>query len=86
MTGPSHRAIIRAERKDDMLICPNCGSNEVQAQAWINANTGELIDEQEGADYWCDSCQEHTGRLCDVDPVTRHCVDCDEVHAKREAR
>lgn len=54
--------------RPDVLVCSECGSTNVQMQAWVNANTHEYIDltdpdnDDEG-NNWCEDCQEHT-RLC----------------------
>lgn len=45
-------------------ICTECGSDKVQAKAWISLNDKTDIDfstlESGGSeDYWCKDCEEH---------------------------
>ena len=42
--------------------CADCGSTNVQIQAWVYINTHEYVDEvQPYHDHqiWCDECEEH---------------------------
>ncbi len=43
------------------LVCAECGSDQIQVLAWIDANTNEY--KSEGTDdrenHWCEKCQEH---------------------------
>lgn len=53
--------------------CPECGCTDVQAQAWVHANTEEALDEA-GSYNWCPQCEWNTGdgetkRLDEVDEV-----------------
>ena len=49
-----------------IFVCAKCGSEEIQAKAWIYLNTEEvcsccdIMNEQD--DYWCEDCEEH----CDI--------------------
>ena len=38
-------------------VCPECGSDRVQARMWVDANTGEHMSEDEGC-YYCPACEE----------------------------
>jgi Zn finger protein HypA/HybF involved in hydrogenase expression len=45
-----------------MYECKICGSNNVQIQKWIDANTNEILNdtyETENGWYYCDNCEEH---------------------------
>lgn len=63
---PLHSYDGRAFRKEpddsDILVCKECGSRQLEIQAWINANTDERIsyvhDDNNG--LWCDGkwCEE----------------------------
>ncbi len=44
------------------LVCINCGSDNVQSKAWVNANTNEYVcDCSDGSseDFWCEDCKGH---------------------------
>ena len=44
------------------LVCSNCGSDNVQSKAWVNANTNEYVSEcTDGSseDFWCEDCKGH---------------------------
>lgn len=41
-------------------VCPKCGSDQVHAQMWVDANTDEILGEA-GSYYWCASCEESDG-------------------------
>lgn len=43
-------------------VCSNCGSDDVEIQAWINANTNEVTSIGVGNDEddcWCNNCEDH---------------------------
>lgn len=40
--------------------CSECGGTNVQVQAWINPNTGQIIGTLESNDCWCEDCEDHT--------------------------
>ena len=45
-------------------VCPECGSDEIQAPAWVDLHTGlDTGDEGPTSDYWCCNCEDHTRRL-----------------------
>ena len=39
----------------DLIVCEECGSTEIQTQAWVDANTHEYIGETgiDRDDNWC---------------------------------
>lgn len=39
-------------------VCPECSSDQVQAQHWIDCNTEEVFDEA-GGYYWCQQCEDN---------------------------
>lgn len=42
-------------------VCSECGSPNIQVQAWVNANTNEYIDNiTDDAECWCENCMKHT--------------------------
>ena len=59
-----------------IYVCPECGSDDVQAEAWVNANTNEIHDFVECADYWCNSCEQMHGQLCLVEKGHEHDAAC----------
>ena len=40
-------------------ICTDCGSDEVQQQAWVNVNTSEVDQLPEDNNAWCCECSDH---------------------------
>lgn len=56
------RAFRKEPDDSDILVCKECGSRQLEIQAWINANTDERIryvhDDNNG--LWCDGkwCEE----------------------------
>ena len=46
------------------LYCSECGSSNVQIQAWVDANThkyeSSVNNPLESQDCWCCNCEEHT--------------------------
>lgn len=42
-------------------VCSECGSPNIQVQAWVNANTNEYVDDiTDNAECWCEDCMKHT--------------------------
>ena len=42
-------------------VCSECGSPNIQVQAWVNANTNEHVDDiTDNAECWCEDCGKHT--------------------------
>lgn len=42
-------------------VCSECGSTNIQVQAWVNANTHEYVDDIiDNAECWCEDCGKHT--------------------------
>lgn len=45
------------------LYCSNCGSTNVQIQAWVDANTHKYVSDvnspMEDWDCWCEECEGH---------------------------
>lgn len=45
------------------LYCSECGSSDVQIQAWVDANTHEyessVNNPLEIQDCWCNDCEDH---------------------------
>lgn len=42
-------------------VCSECGSPNVQIQAWVNANTNEYASDLYGSgECWCENCEKHT--------------------------
>lgn len=46
--------------------CPSCGSQEIQALAWVTLNGEVIEDYDEGTEYWCPRCERHYKRVCRV--------------------
>lgn len=43
-----------------ILVCDKCGTDAVQIQAWVDANTQEYKGETDSDEAWCDFCEEAT--------------------------
>lgn len=42
-------------------VCSECGSPNIQVQAWVNANTNEYVDDiGDSTECWCEDCMKHT--------------------------
>ena len=42
-------------------VCSECGSPNVQIQAWVNANTNEYVSDLcDSGECWCENCEKHT--------------------------
>lgn len=59
-----------------IYVCPDCGSPSIQYEAWVDANTNEVVDAVECADYWCGECEEHFGHICLVEKGHEHDAEC----------
>lgn len=43
-----------------ILVCSECGGDNIQVKAWVDANTNQFIsDTSEGEDSWCENCLKH---------------------------
>ena len=42
--------------------CSECGSTNIQIQAWVNANTHKYISDilDNNTECWCEDCSKHT--------------------------
>lgn len=59
-----------------VYVCPECGSDGIEAEGWVPWNGGGG-DMAEGGDNFCSECQEHfDGGACKVNVVTGECVEC----------
>jgi hypothetical protein len=41
-------------------LCPECGSDDVQCQMWVNPNTRKILEDTDRY-RWCIACEERTG-------------------------
>lgn len=44
-----------------ILVCSECGSDNIQVLAWVDANTNKYVCEGGGSidDNWCNDCDDH---------------------------
>jgi len=43
-----------------LLVCPNCGQDDLHATAWVELRTGELLQEEGPLERcWCVVCEDH---------------------------
>ena len=49
------------ERYNKITVCEECGSDNIQTQAWVDPNTHAFIGTTgiDRDDNWCDECEEH---------------------------
>lgn len=48
------------------LLCSECGCEDIQATAWIHANTGEVLNDDGPTDQlWCPECEEDCSSIED---------------------
>lgn len=65
MTDDMAQKVIKEAIKNQTTpswACSNCGSHNIQQRAWVNINTGELVDYVESSDaedYYCPDCGGH---------------------------
>ncbi|HPC10137.1 MAG TPA: hypothetical protein PLN85_03600 [archaeon] len=47
--------------ENTILVCSECGSEDIEVKTWVNPNTNEIGDvvSNEEEDCWCNDCQEH---------------------------
>jgi len=63
-------------KRKTVYVCPNCGSDGIEAEGWVPWN-GEGGDMADGGDNYCSACESHfSGGACKVDVVTGECVEC----------
>lgn len=46
-------------------VCPECGSDNVQAKMWVNVNTNNVCGEamEDDDEYYCEDCKNHIGKV-----------------------
>lgn len=47
--------------KEDILVCPNCGSENMEWKCWVKVNTNSVGDSAVFGieDCWCPNCETH---------------------------
>jgi hypothetical protein len=55
------------EKKDDILVCEDCGSRNVQTLAWVFVNKNNRHSDfaglEDSGNNWCCDCEEHVSLL-----------------------
>lgn len=46
--------------------CSACGSDEIEAEAWVQLNSGTFVEWLETAHYWCPTCEKHREGPCQI--------------------
>jgi len=63
------KADIRKLKQDDLVVCSDCGSENVTEKMWVDSNSFISIDGEpyykynemnDGEEYWCDDCHNMT--------------------------
>lgn len=44
---------------DELYVCAECGSLDIEQKHWVNVNTGLIIDTCEKEDIYCNVCNDH---------------------------
>ena len=56
--------MAKEKDKEEILVCSECGSNDVDYLAWVGANTYEYKTpfgpDGDSDNCWCNVCEEHT--------------------------
>lgn len=55
---------IKKLKDSAILVCEECGSQEIQTLMWVNPNTDELNGElscEDENNNWCEVCKRHCG-------------------------
>ncbi len=62
-----HESGIQIVDEEEILVCNECGSTDVQEQAWVEVNTKVYVgfNGDDRDDRWCEECEEHN-RLCSM--------------------
>ena len=47
----------------DLIVCEECGSTEIQTQAWVDANNAEYLSDVDDDDTDCKWC--NLSKSCD---------------------
>jgi hypothetical protein len=71
--------------KKPAWICPGCGSNKVEALAWVRLNNQRVVSWDENSEYWCPRCERHYKRVCQVDESGRCLMHHQPIEKCREA-
>lgn len=46
---------------EELWVCSECGSLDIEEKMWVRVNTGEITDcGDEGLNCYCNNCEEHT--------------------------
>jgi hypothetical protein len=66
-----HQQFLLGKTKT-VLVCSNCGGQNVQTKTWRNPNSGELGEpiSYEEEDCWCENCDEHHPLIPKEVPLT----------------
>lgn len=48
---------------EELWVCSDCGSLDIEEKMWVIVNTGEITDSvDEGLNCYCNNCQKHTSQ------------------------
>ena len=49
---------------EELWVCSECGSLDIEEKMWVKVNTGEITDSgDERLNCYCNNCEEHTIQL-----------------------
>lgn len=58
------------EIKLPIWVCLECGSKDVQQQAWVDLNTTnpniDFFETNDIQDFWCKKCEAHTNIIMEI--------------------
>lgn len=77
--------VPEAENADALWCCPECGSTDIQCEAWVPVNGGPGVDVQDCGENWCPECEEHFKHLVQLGDWKAERAAMDEYLAERRA-
>lgn len=56
-------AIVYKSPAQEVEVCSNCGSSDVDIKGWVNQLTGivGIVEDLDDSDTWCNNCEGHHG-------------------------
>ena len=66
-------ALPKPDRAKTNYVCSACGSQDLQYEVWMHANSGQIMGDCEG-DVWCEVCEEHSKGCCLINEETGKCL------------
>ena len=65
--------VPRPPKAETNYVCSECGSQDLQYEVWIHANSEQIMGDCEG-DVWCEVCKDHSKGCCLINEETGKCL------------